>query len=136
LEAQRMATPASVTELDEAEAVEPDRPHPDDVALLDCLPYLAFDPRAAPEGLLRKLFEITDLTIKLRAGGDYATITARMPAGHVKPAVDTMEKIVDADPSAGQQPDQPTSAACIDAVRAPGRIRTCAPASGGRCSIP
>jgi len=24
----------------------------------------------------------------------------------------------------------------VDAVRAPGRIRTCAPASGGQCSIP
>ncbi|MBO0885359.1 MAG: hypothetical protein J2P17_34505 [Mycobacterium sp.] len=118
LGAQRAATLAAVADLDRVEAAEPDRPHPDDVTLLDCLPHLAVNLRAAPESLLRSLFEITGLTVALHAGGKHATITAKVPADHVKALAEMVETIAE---TAGQEPG---SAIVLDAVRAPGTART------------
>jgi len=43
--------------LDSADAARPRRPHPDDIALLDGLPYLRLNLARAPQPLLRALFE-------------------------------------------------------------------------------
>jgi site-specific DNA recombinase len=41
--------------------------------LIDALPYLALNLERAPEGLLRTLFEVTQLTIRIDAEGDRTT---------------------------------------------------------------
>ena len=127
LEEQRVADVAALAELEKA---APGGPRVEDAALLDALPVLALSLREAPGELLRKLFEVTDLAVRVQVGGERVEITVRMP-------VDRLEGIGEVastceNPAEGRG----SEVIAIDAVRAPGRIRTCAPASGGRCSIP
>lgn len=57
LETEKAAALALVADLDAACTAEPGRPHPDDVALLNALPYLRLNLADAPQPLLRALFE-------------------------------------------------------------------------------
>lgn len=88
-----------------------------DVApLLGRLPVLASSLDAAPQGELRALFDALQLDVVFQ------------PA---ESAVDVTLTLYDCD-----QPDSAAQARAEDWIGAPGRIRTCAPGSGGRCSIP
>src|SRR5215470_12344699 len=80
LEAQKTATLATITQLDTADQTEPSRPNDTDIALLDALPHLALNLANAPETLLRRLFEITRLTVRLHDDSDHVTITITLPA--------------------------------------------------------
>jgi site-specific DNA recombinase len=64
-----------VAGLDAAASAEPGRLHPDDVALLDALPYLRLNLSTAPEPLLYALFEATRLTIDLHKDSDDVAIS-------------------------------------------------------------
>ncbi len=121
LETQKQTTLATVAELDAVEETEPSRPSEDDVALLDALPYLAINLAHAPEAPLRRLFEITQLSVSLRDGSNEAAITIKLPADYL-PAIA---------PSSGNNQRnnaihtrQPGPGGCVDAVSAPGRVRT------------
>ncbi|GLZ43803.1 hypothetical protein Acsp05_74270 [Actinokineospora sp. NBRC 105648] len=135
LEAERHAALAAVAALDAADDAEPARPDTADVDLLDALPYLTGHLSEAPEPLLRRLFEAVSLAVTLSDDGDHVTINVRLPGDTLPEIVSTAETI-NAMIDKHETPGQDGSGACVDAVRAPGRIRTCAPASGGRCSIP
>ncbi|CRK59350.1 Site-specific recombinase [Alloactinosynnema sp. L-07] len=132
LEAERTGTLAAITQLDAADDAEPSRPGAADIALLDALPHLALTLAEAPEPLLRRLFEITQLSVRLRDDGDHVDIAIRLPADRLPDIAETAERINENMIKTQEAPAQTADAACVDAVRAPGRIRTCAPASGGR----
>lgn len=93
LETQKKTTLASVAELDAAGEAEPGRPSPDDTALLDSLPYLALNLAHVPEALLRRLFEVTQLTVRLRDDSDHATITIKLPADQLSDITHAAERI-------------------------------------------
>jgi site-specific DNA recombinase len=124
LDAQRRATLASIAELDAAEQAAPARPSVDDLGLLDALPYLALKLTEAPEPLLRGLFEITNLTVQLHPDSDDVTISIRLPADELYKITETAERITNT-MTAPKTPAQQDRRSCADAVRAPGRIRTC-----------
>jgi site-specific DNA recombinase len=50
-----------------------------DMDLIDALPYLALNLERAPEGLLRTLFEVTQLIIRIDAEGDRTTPEITLP---------------------------------------------------------
>jgi site-specific DNA recombinase len=130
LEAQRRATLAAIVELDTPNDAAPARPTADDATLLDALPRITLNLTTAPENLLRALFETTNLTIRLHDGSDQVTISIRLPADDLPHITHTAERITTTMTATQQTPAQTAGTACADAVRAPGRIRTCAPASG------
>jgi hypothetical protein len=57
------------------------RPGDADIAPLDALPYLALNVADAPEPLLRRLFEITQLSVRLHDDSDHVAITIRLARG-------------------------------------------------------
>lgn len=124
LETQKNTTLAAVAELDAADEAEPATPSADDTALLDHLPYLALNLANAPEELLRRLFEITQLTIGPNGDSDEVTITITLPADDLPHIGHVAERIIETVPSTHNTPAQPAGAGSVDAVRAPGPIRT------------
>lgn len=85
--------------------------------LLDALPYLALNLARAPQALLRRLFEATQLSIQLNDKADQAMITIRLPADQVATVAATAGQLaVSADEPAGQHG--------VDAVCAPDGVRT------------
>lgn len=86
LEAERRAALAAVAEFDAADHAAPDRPTADDATLLDDLPCLALNLADAPKDLLRRLFEITNLTVELHDGSNDVTITIRLPPKNSPPS--------------------------------------------------
>nr|CTQ91332.1 hypothetical protein [Kibdelosporangium sp. MJ126-NF4] len=83
--------------------------------LLDALPYLALNLTDAPEQLLRRLFEITQLTIRLYEDSDQVTITIKLPADQLPEIAHAAERITREIPA-----DLPGS--CVDAICAPVRL--------------
>ncbi|HYQ66179.1 hypothetical protein [Actinophytocola sp.] len=124
LETERRTTLAAIDDLDAAERAEPTRPAAEDVDLLNALPYLTLNLAQAPQQLLRGLFEITSLTIRLHADSDDATITIRLPATELPVIAEAAERITNTMNTAQETPAQPAGTSCADAVRAPGAIRT------------
>jgi site-specific DNA recombinase len=124
LEEEKTAALAVVADLNTADAVEPARPHSDDVALLDALPYLRLNLTDAPQPLLRALFEATRLTINLHADSDDVTITVALPADNLPAITDAALNLPTQ--RLPQPTDQREGKAPLfeDAVRAPGGIRT------------
>jgi site-specific DNA recombinase len=118
LDAERTAVLAAVADLD---AAVPAVSAPGDVALLDHLPHLRLNLADAPTSLLRALLEATDLTITMHEDSDDVTLTITLAAGGL-PAVVAAARDVAADQG---EPGQ----LFVDAVRAPGGIRT----HTGRC---
>ena len=132
LDAERVAALSAIAQLDAADEAAPTLPDAVDVDLLDALPYLTSNLADAPEALLRRLFEVTSLAVRLTDDGDHVTISVRLPGETIPEIIGAVEIIAENDKAPGNR----LPGACVHAVRAPGRIRTCAPASGGRCSIP
>lgn len=93
LETQRRTTLAAVAELDAAEQAAPARPTAEDAELLDALPYLTLNLTQAPDKLLRSLFEITRLEVRLHKDSDDVTITIRLPASDLPHIAEAAERI-------------------------------------------
>ncbi|HKR48624.1 MAG TPA: hypothetical protein VJT72_03415 [Pseudonocardiaceae bacterium] len=104
--------------MDAADETAPARPNAADVDLLDALPYLIGDLADAPEALLRRLFEASSLTIHITDDGDHVVISVRLPGNKLPEIIGAVEAINEA-------PGQIVNGACVDAVRAPGGVRTC-----------
>jgi len=123
LEAQRRTTLAAITELDAGDRAAPTRPTAADAGLLDALPHLKLKFSEAPVLLLRRLFEITNLTVCLHPDNDDVTIAIRLPADDLPHIADTAERITRT-MTAPELPAQQDRHSRADAVRAPGAIRT------------
>jgi len=124
LEAERRAALVAVAKLDAADNAAPEWPAADDASLLDALPHLVLNLADAPQDLLRCLFEITNLAIRLHDDTDDVTISIRLPADEPPAITQAAEKIINTTPTTQALPTQQASP-CADAVRAPGRNRTC-----------
>jgi hypothetical protein len=85
------------------------------VADLDALPYLTANLRDAPQPLLARLYEATQLRIDLHPDTREATIMIKLPADHIDAVTDAAHAT-----AAG-----PTGGGVTDAGCAPGRNRTC-----------
>jgi hypothetical protein len=73
--------------------------------------------------LLRKLFEITQLAVRLHDDEDQVTIAITLPADQLPDIAHAAERITNTMPTAQQTPAQAAGVACADAVRAPGRAQ-------------
>ena len=124
LEAQKATALDTIAQLDAAESAEPRRANASDVELLDALPYLAVNLAEAPEPLLRRLFEITQLTVELQDDSDHVTITIKLPADQLPEVAHTAERINEVMPATHKTPGQEANGVCADAIGAPGAIRT------------
>lgn len=125
LDAEKTAALAVISQLDAADDTEPHRPGSADIALLDTLPYLALNLTHAPEPLLRTLFEITQLAIRLHDDQDQVTITITLPADQLPDIAHAAERITNTMHTTQPTPAYAADTGCVDAVRAPGRARTC-----------
>lgn len=122
LECKKNDALTAIRDLNTTERSEPRRPSTADITLLDALPYLTINLSAAPEVLLRRLFAVTQLTVQLNDEMTHATITIKLPADQLPEIAHAATTI-----SATRQNTESTQAtgrACVDAVRAPGRVRT------------
>lgn len=99
LETEKTTTLAAVAELDAAEDAEPGKPSADDIALLDALPYLRVDLAQAPEEHLRRLFEITQLTVRLHGDSDEVTIAIKLSADDLPQIANAAERTTETMPS-------------------------------------
>ncbi len=124
LEAEKSTVASDLDQLDAADRAEPARPADADVALLDALPYLRLNLATAPEELLQRLFEITQLSIQMHDNATRATITITLPAERVPSIAHAATILGDAETTATETPGHRPGAQCVDAVRAPGRART------------
>jgi hypothetical protein len=93
---QRTAALGAVTALDEQDQTTPAKPGEAEVALLDAVPYLAANLADAPPALLRTLFEVTDLGVRMDADGDHALISVRLPGDRMTEIVTAVDMIADA----------------------------------------
>lgn len=89
LEEQRRASATALAGLDSAYAVELERTRVERGSLVEGLPYLATNLAAAPEDLLRRLFELTRLQLRLPAEGNTPLASGMFPADYIPPPVPT-----------------------------------------------
>ena len=94
-----------------------------DIALLDALPHLVTNLSKAPDLLLRQLFKITQLGVRLNDDHDHLLVTLRLPSAHLSEVADTAERIAEAVTVEPKTPDQAPNP-CTDLVGAPDGIRT------------
>jgi site-specific DNA recombinase len=120
LDAEKTAALGAIAQLDATDDAEPGHPGAADMALLDALPYLALNLADAPEPLLRRLFEVTQLAVRLHDDGDHMTISIKLPADQLPEISQAAERITDTMITTQETPAQTAGAACVDAVRAPG----------------
>ena len=118
-----------MADLDVADAAEPAQQNNGDVTLLDQLPYLRLNLAQAPESLLRALFEATRLTIDLHEHSDDATITVTLPADDLHAIANSAHNLPAEHSTQSADQSKPSDHVFVDAVRAPGGIRT----HTGRC---
>lgn len=76
LDAEKTAALSLIAQLDATNEAGPSRPG---TVLLDALPYLMLNLTTAPEPLIRRLFEITQVAVRLRDNSEVA-ITITLPA--------------------------------------------------------
>jgi site-specific DNA recombinase len=131
LEAERKATLSGIGQLDAADDAKPDVPIIDDVELLDALPYLALNLGHAPQDLMRKLFEIIQLSVRLDVESDDVTLKITLPADMIPAVAEAAERIEELMPAIHQLPRSEATKRAV-AVRAPNGIRTRATALKGR----
>ncbi|GAA2070513.1 hypothetical protein GCM10009801_21300 [Streptomyces albiaxialis] len=93
LERQRRDAEQRLNTLTAAEPERPERPSAEDAGLLDALPYLRLNLAGAPAQLLRRLFDATNLEVRLSKEGDGAEICITLPASHLKDIAETAEKV-------------------------------------------
>lgn len=110
LDAEKSATQAALAA--NSKTTDTDRPAPENLELLDALPYLAAHLLEAPEDLLRPLFEVTRLQVRLHGAGGRATISIHLPAAR-------LDDVTDAASGLARTGDERA-----DYVRAPDGVRT------------
>lgn len=110
LDAEKAAAEAALAA--SAKTTETVRPAQENLELLDALPYLAVHLLEAPEDLLRPLFEVTRLQVRLHGAGGRATISIHLPA-------DRLADVADAAGGLARTDDERA-----DCVRAPDGVRT------------
>ncbi len=120
LEKERAGVASALAELGRPDGAQPDMPTAADMGLIDALSYLALNLAKAPEQLLRTLFEVTQLTIRIDAEADRATLEITLPEDQLPVITGAAERITEEMSSQ----DAPAGRACEVAVRAPGEIRT------------
>jgi site-specific DNA recombinase len=120
LEKQRAGIASALADLGRSAEAESGLPIVADVDLIDALPYLALNLAQAPEGLLRTLFEVTQLGIRIDAEGDRATLEITLPEDQLPVITGAAERITEEMSSQVA----PGGRACEVAVCAPGEIRT------------
>jgi site-specific DNA recombinase len=119
LDTQRRDTLNKISDLDKATAADPARrPAAADTALLDALPYLTVNLGSAPQAVQRRLYELTQLTIRLHPDTQEASIMIKLPA----------DKLPTVAAAASQAANGGGS---VDAVRAP-NVSQYEPRSSGR----
>lgn len=116
MEAERTAALAAISHL----GVESGSEALPDVELLDGLPYVALNLVNAPEPLLRRLFKITQMEVRLHGGSDDVTITIRLPGDQLPAIAQAAERLRTQEP-----PGQGLGGSWADADGAPDTIRTC-----------
>lgn len=94
LEAQKTAALAAMRRVDEAEQAEPARSDPSDLALLDALPVLKLNLVHAPTNLLRRLFDVTRLEVRLDGDGGGVDVTISLPAADID-AISSITRAID-----------------------------------------
>ena len=119
---------------------------PPDVDLIDDLPIADIDVTQLPEGLQRQLYDAFHLEIRYDHPNNALNLRVTLDAATVPALANAITEILDLPrqrtaaetqkPGVGSQTAPTPGKEGWDVLRAPGRIRTCAPASGGRCSIP
>jgi hypothetical protein len=110
----------------------PPRVPPDDADLLNALPYLAFNLAHAPEDLMRRLFEIVQLNVRLHQESDDVTIKITLPADMLPDVAEAAERIENTMHALHRLSPREGTAKGVEAVRAPNGIRTRATALKGR----
>ena len=113
---------------------------PGDPDLLNQLPVGAADLARVPEELERALFDAFQLQLRYHQPTRTLTVRVTLDAKMIKNLAEVSEAAIHRDVDNQSKTTTSATDTAKDAsslVRsAPGRIRTCAPASGGRCSIP
>jgi site-specific DNA recombinase len=123
LESERLLKIQQLSELEIPGVESP----PQAMELLDELPVIDFEPGSVPEANLRHLFEAFRLQVRYDKIDNQAQCRVTLSDDGVDVA---NENDAVARAAASGEPT------CAHVVCAPGRIRTCAPRSGGVCSIP
>jgi hypothetical protein len=113
-----------IREDDAIKGAEPQWPSSADIDLLDVLAYLAIGLAAAPRPLLRKLFDVTRLTVRLHEHGDLVSLAIELPTDQLPQIAYTAERINETIPATHKMPGQASNGVCVDATSAPGAIRT------------
>ncbi len=118
---------------------------PPDFELFDSLPQAAIDVTLLPQDQQRRLYDAFHLEIRYHAPTNDITLRVTIAAETAPVLAATTNAVLNIPKPRGatETPQNGAGAAAptpnvnvCDVLRAPGRIRTCAPASGGRCSIP
>lgn len=93
LEAQRKTQLALVADLDKADAGNAARPSAEQVNLLDALPHLAVNLHRAPSDILDRLFDLTQLTVRVHYATNEATVKVTLPAGEADSVIELSKAI-------------------------------------------
>ena len=117
LHAEKTAALAAVAQLDAGDEPQT-RPGVADLGLLDGLPFLALNLPGAPEELLRQLFEITQLGVRLHEDSDHVTITIKLPADQLSEIAEAAERMTM--PETQETPAQRAGVSRVDGDCAPG----------------
>ena len=94
---------------------------------MDELPVIDFEPGLVPEASLRHLFEALRLQVRYDKLDNQAQCRVTLSDDGID-AANENDAVIRAVASG--------KITCAHVLCAPGRIRTCAPRSGGECSIP
>ncbi|SEE25578.1 Site-specific DNA recombinase [Amycolatopsis lurida] len=134
LEDDKSAAMAAIAHLNAEDEKQPAKPTSSDLNCLEGLPHLQLKLACAPQALLRRLFEITQLTVKVHGAGDQVTITIKLPVDQVPETAVAAERIHDAMTSTEMQkvPTAPVETFWVEAARTPDGIRTHATGVRGR----
>jgi site-specific DNA recombinase len=113
------------------------------LALLDALPQVALRLSSAPEQLQRDLYDAFNLKIIYSRERHEVTLRVTVTADAVDSLSRSVHAVADRRTTKTKNSESDAASRAHDAqptvsldLGAPGRIRTCATASGGRCSIP
>ncbi|MFI9386763.1 hypothetical protein [Kutzneria sp. NPDC052558] len=80
LDVERRSLLTSIAALDRQDAADPDQPNANQVHLLDVLPHLTVNLHRAPDELLNRLFDLTQLTVRVHYATNEATLSVTLPA--------------------------------------------------------
>ena len=125
---------AAIAHLDAEDKKQPAKATSSDLNCLEALPHLQLNLARAPQALLRRLFEITQLTVKVHGVGDQVTITIKLPVDQVPETAVAAERINAAMTSTEMQevPTASVETSWVEAASTPDGIRTHATGVRGR----